>query len=192
MQFNIHNGNGRRDYPSWNTRVRILAVDSEGNAQENEFDFNGEVFERSPRFIRGGHTFRLRPQRPLAVLAALAFKVKLLPTLLTAEEAQSEWGQELIVPLWPKLARRFESLSSPLADKDTSVKPGPVNGWSFTEMQILCRECGVGNGSSNPSRSSFTVETNQQTLDAAMAKIQEMRTRSNGTTAQAPTAKKKS
>ena len=47
MQFNVFNGNGRRDYPSWNTRVKILAVDAEGNARESEFDFNGEVFERS-------------------------------------------------------------------------------------------------------------------------------------------------
>jgi hypothetical protein len=188
VQFNIHNGNGRRDYPAWNTRVRILAVDAEGNARENEFDFNGEVFERSPRFIRGGHTYRLRPVRPLAVLAALAFKLKLLPALLTAEEAQSEWGQELIVPLWPQLSRRFDNLASPLAEKDRSLKPGPVHGWSFTELQILCRECGVASGSSSQSRPSLTVETSQQALDAAMARITEMRQRASGNPA--PTKKK--
>ncbi len=193
MKFNVFNGSGRREYPSWNTRVRILAVDSEGNAVEGEYDFNGEVFERSPRFIRGGHTFRLRPVRPLAVLAALAFKLKLLPALLTAEEAQSEWGQELIVPLWPKLARRFDNLASPLAEKDHSVKPGPINGWSFTELQVLCRECGVASGPSSPSRPSLTVETSQQALDAAMAKITEMRQRANGANGSlspAPTKKK--
>jgi hypothetical protein len=192
VQFNIHNGNGRRDYPAWNTRVRILAVDAEGNARENEFDFNGEVFERSPRFIRGGHTYRLRPLRPLAVLAALAFKLKLLPALLTAEEAQSEWGQEMIVPLWPKLSRRFDNLASLLAEKDRSVKPGPINGWSFTELQIICRECGVASGSSSPSRPNLTVETSQQALDAAMAKITEMRQRASSSPNPAPTTKKKS
>jgi hypothetical protein len=164
MQFNVFNGNGRREYPSWNTRVRILAVDAEGKVRENEFDFNGEVFERSPRFIRGGLTYRLRPQRPLAVLAALAFKVKLLPALLSPEEAQSEWGKELITPLWPQLSRFFDNLASPLAEKDQSVKPGPVNGWSFTDLQFICRECGVAS-SSSPTRSSLTVETSQQALD---------------------------
>jgi hypothetical protein len=149
VQFNIHNGNGRRDYPAWNTRVRILAVDAEGNAVEGEWDFNGEMFERSPRFIRGGHTYRLRPVRPLAVLAALAFRLKLLPALLSAEEVQSEWGQELIVPLWAQVSRRFDNLASPLAEKDRSVKPGPVHGWSFTELQVLCRECGVASGSTS-------------------------------------------
>lgn len=192
MQFNIHQADGRRDYPAWNTRVRILAVDPDGNARENEFDFNGEVFQRSPRFVRGGHTYRLRPERPLAVLAALAYKVKLLPTLLTAEEAQSDWGQELLIPLWPHLCRRFQNISSPLADKDTSVKPGPVNGWSFTEMQILCRECGTAGSSNGPSRPNLVIDVNQQTLDAALAKINEMRQRA-GTTSPSPTpvAKKK-
>jgi len=192
VKFNVFNGNGRREYPSWNTRVRILAVDSEGNAVEGEYDFGGEMFERSPRFIRGGHTYRLRPVRPLAVLAALAFKLKLLPALLTAEEAQNEWGQELIVPLWPQLSRRFDNLASPLAEKDRSLKPGPVHGWSFTELQVLCRECGVASSSSSPTRPSLTIETNQQTLDAAMAKINEMRQRatSNGSPSPAPSKKK--
>src|SRR5262249_14545722 len=128
VKFNVFNGNGRREYPSWNTRVRILAVDAEGNAVEGEYDFNGEVFERSPRFIRGGQTYRLRPLRPLAVLATLGFKSKLLPAILTAEEAQSEWGKELIIPLWPQLSRRFANLASPLAEKDSTVQPGPLAG----------------------------------------------------------------
>jgi hypothetical protein len=37
MQFSVNNGNGRRDYPAWNTRVQILAVDNEGFAKEGAF-----------------------------------------------------------------------------------------------------------------------------------------------------------
>ena len=151
MQFNIHNGNGRRDYPSWNTRVKILAVDAEGNAREGEYDFGGEVFERLPRFIRGGHTYRLRPVRPLAVLAAMAFSSSSSPPSSPPRRPKATWARNSSFPTGPSWSRRFDNLSSPLADKDTSVKPSPINGWSFTELQVLCRECGVANGSNGAS-----------------------------------------
>jgi hypothetical protein len=186
VEFNIHQANGQRDYPAWRTCVRILAVDAQGRAREEEFDFGGEVFERSPRFLRNGQTYRVRPQRPLAVLAALAFKKKLLPSLLTGEEAQSEIGQELLTPLWPRLVRLFPNLASPLALKDESLKPHPVHGWSFTIPQVLCRECGVNTAPSGRNHSSSGLDFNvsPQALEAAAAKIAELRAKSSsGTTA---------
>src|SRR5947207_1633778 len=99
--LNINNVAGmRRDYPAWNTRAKIRKIDETGNVLQGQFAYGGEVVRVSPRYQKNGTNFRVRPERPAAFFAAWCHEFNLLPSPLTAEEAESAAGLELLQPLW--------------------------------------------------------------------------------------------
>lgn len=172
--------NASRTYPDWKRRGQIKKVDREGKIVEGEYACGGEVVRVSPRYLKSGRNFRVRPERPAAFFAAFCHERELLPTLLTPEECQEEWALELLDPLWEKAKHCFPKLESPHAACDDTV-PSHRNGFSFNILQVLVEDIGSVHSSNGRSSSGVIghVSTTSQMLDAARKKIAEMRGRSS-------------
>src|SRR4051794_32976773 len=105
--FSVNVPTTQKQYPQWNTRGRKKKKDEEGNLVQGEHSFGGEIVRVSPRFQKNGNNFRVRPERPAAFFAAYCYENGLLPERLTAEEAESDWGMELLEPLWQENQGQF-------------------------------------------------------------------------------------
>src|SRR5262245_63908770 len=88
----------RCGWPAWNKRARLRRVDSQRNVIPGEYACNGEHLRVSPRYMKNGACFRVRPERPAAFFAAWLHERGVLPTLLTAEECAQEWALDLLDP----------------------------------------------------------------------------------------------
>jgi hypothetical protein len=177
MPVNIHSLANRRAWPHWNMRGRIKRVSSQGDVIENEYGFGGEFVRVSPRFIKGGRTYRVRFERPAAALAAWLYEQSILPTRLSPEEAETEWGLELLDPFWAKYKGHFFKLESPFAACDDATQPSHRVGFSFCISQILVEEAGSVR-SSNGSHGGMMpahVQGNGENHEALRKKIEELR-----------------
>jgi hypothetical protein len=194
MPVNLSNvAASRTSWPAWNLRGRIKRVSSQGDIIENEHAVGGEFVRISPRFQRGGQHFRVRPERPAAFLAAWLYEQSILPTRLTPEEAESEWGLELLDPLWAKVKGHFYKLESPFAACDHGTQPSQRTGFSFCILQVLVEEVGSVR-SSNGSHGGMMpahVQGNGENHEALRKKIEEMRSRAGARPEQSTPAKGK-
>jgi hypothetical protein len=170
----------REKWPTWNQRGRIRKVSKNGDLVPSEFAFNGEVVQISPRYMKNGSNFRVRPERPAAFFAAFCHENELLPTQLTADECDQEWALELLDPLWAANKHRFFKLESPNAACDVGTQPSHRNGFSFCILQVLVEEMGgARTARSAPGTRLFGGGggTNGQAMEATKRKIEEMRAR---------------
>jgi len=115
MFSNVKAPNGTtRQYPQWNARGKIRKIDEEGNVVPREYSFGGEVCRISPRFQKSGSNYRVRPERAAAFFAAFCYENQLLPAALTPEESATDWGLEILEPLWEEKQVPVQRLGEPL------------------------------------------------------------------------------
>ncbi len=178
---NINNLNGiRREYPSWNERGRIRKVDEHGNFLEGQHAFGGEVVRISPRRLRNGANYRVRPERPAAFFAAFCAESGLLPTPLTPEESESDWGLEVLQPLWDAYKHHLPRLESPFAACDSATEPSLRAGYSFCLLQVLVELIGTARPSTSGPAARPAVNgsgLSSRLLDHLRKKIEEGRAR---------------
>jgi hypothetical protein len=169
----------RTNWPNWNQRGRIRAVDQQGHIIEGKYAFNGEAVRISPRYQRNGQNYRVRPERPAAFFAAWCYEHGLLPTLLTAEECEQEAMLELLDPLWEQYKVYFLKLESPMAACDTNTVPSHRNGFSFNVAQVLVEHLGTVRpvGSAGLSQPPVPASNVSKALDLLKKKIDEVRAR---------------
>jgi hypothetical protein len=166
----------RTNWPAWNLRGRIKKVSSQGDIIENEFAFGGEYVRISPRFVKGGRTYRVRPERPAMFFMFWCFEHGLLPTPLTAEECEADWAVEILDWLWNAEKHAFYKLESPFAACDHATQPSHRVGFSFCVPQVLVEEVGSVRSNGTPrAMISSAVPSNGQSLEAMKRKIEEMR-----------------
>jgi hypothetical protein len=193
MTVNIHQLANRRAWPHWNMRGRIKRVDSRGNVIEGEYGFGGEFVRVSPRFVKGGRTYRVRPERPAMFFMFWCHEHGLLPTPLTAEECEADWAVEILDWIWKVEKQSFYKLESPNAACDDATQPSPRVGFSFCISQILVEEVGSvrsskgGHGGMMPAH----VQGNGENHEALRKKIEEMRSRAGTRPEQSTPAKGK-
>lgn len=183
----------RTSWPAWNLRGRIKRVSSQGDIIENEYAFGGEFVRISPRFQRGGQNYRVRPERPAAFFAAWLYEQGILPTRLTPEEAESEWGLEMLDPFWAKYKGHFYKLESPNAACDVGTQPSHRTGFSFCILQVLVEEAGSIR-SSNGSHGGMMIahaQGNGENHDALRQKIEAMRAKAGRPDGNVPPKAKK-
>jgi hypothetical protein len=194
MSVNVHQlARSRTNWPAWNQRAKIKRVNAEGNLIPNEFAFGGEFVRISPRFVKGGRTYRVRFERPAPAFAAWLYEHGILPTRLSPEEAESEWGLELLDPFWAQYKGHFFKLESPNAACDVGTQPSHRTGFSFCISQILVEEAGSVRGSKG-SRGGMMpahVQGNGENHEALRKKIEEMRAKAGRPEGNAPTKSKK-
>jgi hypothetical protein len=183
----------RSNWPAWHLRGRVKRVSSQGDIIENEYAFGGEFVRISPRFVKGGRTYRVRFERPAAALAAWLYEQSILPTRLTPEEAESEAGLELLDPLWAKYKGHFYKLESPNAACDHATQPSLRTGFSFCVLQVLVEEVGSvrGRNGSHGSMMLAHVQGDGENHDALRKKIEELRARAGRPDGNSPTKGKK-
>jgi hypothetical protein len=194
MPVNLSNVTASRtSWPAWNLRGRVKRVSSQGDVIENEFGFGGEFVRISPRFVKGGRTYRIRFERPAVAFAAWLYEHGILPTQLMPEEAESEWGLELLDPFWAKYKGHFYKLESPNAACDLGTQPSHRTGFSFCISQILVEEAGSIRGSkgSHGSMMPAHVQGNGENHEALRKRIEEMRAKAGRPEGNAPTKGKK-
>jgi hypothetical protein len=183
----------RTNWPAWNLRGRIKRISSQGDIIENEYAFGGEFVRISPRFQRGGQNYRVRFERPAAAFAAWLFEQSILPTRLSPEEAESEWGMEFLDPFWSKYKGHFFKLESPNAACDLGTRPSHRSGFSFCILQVLVEEVGSIR-SSNGSHGGMMLahaQGNGENHEALRKKIEEMRAKAGRPDGNAPPKGKK-
>jgi hypothetical protein len=192
MAVNIHQLANRRAWPHWNMRGRIRRVDSDGNVIEG-YACGGEFVRVSPRFVKGGRTYRVRPERPAVFFAAWCFEHGLLPTPLTAEECEADWAVEILNWIWKIEKQAFYKLESPFAACDQATQPSPRVGFSFCISQILVEEAGSvrsskgGPGGMMPAH----IQGNGHDTEGLRKKIEEMRAKAGRPEGNVPTKGKK-
>jgi hypothetical protein len=193
MPVNIHSLANRRAWPHWNMRGRVKRVSSQGDVIENEYAFGGEYVRISPRFVKGGRTYRVRFERPAAAFAAWLYEQSILPTRLSPEEAESEWGLELLDPLWAKYNGHFYKLESPNAACDVGTQPSLREGFSFCISQILVEEVGSVRGSNGSQGGMMPahVQGNGENHEALRKRIEEMRAKAGRPEGNVPAKGKK-
>jgi hypothetical protein len=178
MSVNLSNvAASRTSWPAWNLRAKIKRVNAEGKLIPNEYACGGEFVRVSPRFVKGGRTYRVRPERPAVFFAAWCFEHGLLPTPLTAEECEADWAVEILDFLWNAEKQSFYKLESPNAACDDATKPSPRVGFSFCISQILVEEVGSVRGSkgSHGGMMPAHVQGNGENHEALRKRIEEMR-----------------
>lgn len=194
MAVNIHQlARSRTNWPAWNLRAKIKRVNAEGNLVPNEFAFGGEFVRISPRFVKGGQTYRVRFERPAAAFAAWLYEHGILPTQLMPEEAESEPGLELLDAFWDKYKAHFFKLESPNAASDMGTRPSHRTGFSFCILQALVEEVGSvrsGKGSHGGMMPAH-VQGNGENHEALRKKIEEMRAKAGARPDQSTPAKGK-
>jgi hypothetical protein len=193
MAVNIHQlARSRTNWPAWNLRAKIKRVNAEGNLIPNEYAFGGEFVRISPRFVKGGRTYRVRFEKPAAAFAAWLWEQDILPTRLTPEEAESEWGLELLDPLWAKYKGHFFKLESPNAAIDTATMPSHRTGFSFCILQALVEQVGSVR-SSNGSHGGMMIAHVQGNGDheALRKRIEELRAKAGRPEGNTPSKGKK-
>jgi hypothetical protein len=194
MQQNVKSlAPSRSSWPAWNLRGRIKRVDAQHNIVEGEYAFGGEFVRVSPRFQRGGQNYRVRPERPAAFFAAWLSEQGILPTRLTPEEAESEWGLELLDPFWAQYKGHFYKLESPNAACDLGTQPSHRTGFSFCILQVLVEAAGSvrGTNGSHGGRMPVDVRGNGENHEALRKKIEELRAKAGRADANPPTKGKK-
>ena len=194
MSVNLSNvAASRTNWPAWNLRGRIKRVDENNNVLENQWDCRSEYVRISPTFRLNGRTYRVRPERPAAFFMAWLYERDILPTLLTPEEAESEWGLELLDPFWAKYKGHFYKLESPNAACDVGTQPSHRTGFSFCILQALIEETGSIR-SSNGSHGGMMpahVQGNGENREALRKKIEEMRAKAGRPEGNVPAKGKK-
>ena len=183
----------RRDYPSWNTRAKIRKVDEAGNVLPGQHAYGGEAVRVSPRFLKNGTNFRIRPERPAVFFAAWCHENGLLPNPLTPEEAESAEGLELLEPLWDSYQQYFPKLESPFAACDEATQPSLRVGFSFNIFQVLVEPIGTMKSAARPGNRMVapTALGNGAAIESIAQRLAAMRARSNGSaTAGQPTPTK--
>jgi hypothetical protein len=194
MAVNIHQLAGSRtNWPAWNMRGRIKRVDSHGNVIEGEYAFGGEFVRVSPKYVKGGRTYRVRPERPAMFFMFWCYEHTLLPTPLTAEECEAGWAVEILDWLWNANKHVFYKLESPFAACDHATQPSHRVGFSFCIPQILVEETGSvrgskgGHGGMMPAH----VQGNGENHEALRKKIEEMRAKASRPEGNVPAKGKK-
>jgi hypothetical protein len=168
-------------------------IDSANNVVEREWACNGEYVRVSPRYMKNGSTFRVRPERPAAFFAAFLHERGLVPVLLTAEECEQEEVLQFLDPLWAKYSGAFYKLESPLAACDQATVPSHRNGFSFCVLQVLVEEVGTVQGGNGTPASLAALQTgaaNADHLDALRKQIELLRAKGGGTNGQPAKSKK--
>ena len=194
MAVNIHQLAGSRtNWPAWNLRAKIKRVNAEGNLIPNEYACGGEFVRVSPRFVKGGRTYRVRPERPAMFFMFWCYEHGLLPTPLTAEECEADWAVEILDWIWNVEKQAFYKLESPNAACDDATKPSPRVGFSFCISQILVEEVGSVRGSkgSHGGMMPAHVQGNGENHEALRKKIEEMRAKAGRPEGNPPTKGKK-
>src|SRR5262249_24060913 len=93
MSVNINQlAQSRTSWPAWNQRAKIKRVNAEGKLIPGEFACGGEAVRVSPRYLKNGASFRVRPERPAMFFMFWCHEHGLLPTPLTAEELEADWA----------------------------------------------------------------------------------------------------
>jgi hypothetical protein len=176
MPVNLSNVAASRTWPAWNLRGRLKRVDENNNVLENQWDCRSEYVRISPTFRLNGRTYRVRPERPAAFFMAWLYERDILPTLLTPEEAESEWGLELLDPFWAKYKGHFFKLESPNAVCD-STQPSHRVGFSFCVLQAQVELMGYARGSkgSHGGMMPAHVQGNGEHHEALRKRIEELR-----------------
>jgi hypothetical protein len=181
---NVHQvANSRREFPNWNLRGKIRKVDDQGNIVEGQYAYGGELVRVSPRYQKNGTNYRVRPERPASFFAQFCVEHGLLPTALTAEEAESDLGMEILQPLWDSYKSFLPKLESPYAACDVATEPSLKVGFSFCVMQILIEQ--IGSIRPSGTKPMLKVSVNGSApgpviLDSLRKKIEEMRARNSG------------
>lgn len=194
MSVNVNQlARSRTNWPAWNQRARIKRVTTEGNLVPNEYACGGEAVRVSPRHVKNGVNFRVRPENPVAFFAGWCYEAGLLPTRLTPEECEQEAVQAILDELWEAHKHHFSKLESPFAACDTATVPSPRTGFSFNIAQFLVEPLGTVHSSKGNGAASFGghVPTNGQNLDAIRKKIEDLRAKSGRPDANAPIKGKK-
>ena len=192
MAVNIHQLAGSRtNWPAWNLRAKIKRVNAEGKLIPNEYACGGEFVRVSPRFVKGGRTYRVRPERPAMFFMFWCLEHGLLPTPLTAEECEADWAVEILDFIWNAEKHSFFKLASPFASCDHATQPSHRVGFSFCVPQVLVEEVGSVRGNGTPRAMIGAVPSNGQSLEAMKRKIEEMRAKAARPEGNAPTKGKK-
>lgn len=191
MPTNLNSlASSRTSWPHWNQRGRVKRVDSHSNIIEREWACNGEFVRISPRYVKNGSTYRIRPERPAAFFAAWLYERSLLPMLLTGEECEAEWALEILDPLWAAHKGNFFKLESPNAACDHATKPSHRVGFSFCILQVLVEQVGAVRGSNGVHAGMMSSGAlGNGDNEALRKKIEEMRAKAGRTDSTPPKKK---
>lgn len=108
----------------------------------------GELVRISPRFRQGGTSFRVAPEKPAAYFAAWCVDNAVLPTPMTADEAQSDAGLQILAPLFQACLQYFEGIE-PTGQEPNSI-PDLTSGYSYLVPQVLVERLGYVEGQAKP------------------------------------------
>lgn len=171
MSNTTNGGNGRTPVSqTWTTRAKVRKATTSGEVVPNEFSFGGELVRVSPRFRNTGNgNFRVSPERPAAFFAAFCVENAIIPAM-TAEEAESDAGREVLAPVFAACVQYFHGLEPTGTEKDSQADL--KTGFSFLVPQVLVQKIGFADVASRAAI--------QPTVNAALAadvakKLEEMR-----------------
>jgi hypothetical protein len=194
MAVNIHQlARSRTNWPAWKLRAKIKRVNAEGNLIPNEYACGGEAVRVSPRFVKNGVNFRVRPENPALFFALYCYERGVLPIRLSPAECQEEWALEILDEFWEENKHRFPKLESPFAASDTATTPSPRTGFSFNIPQFLVEPIGTVHSSKTNGAAAFSgpVPTNGENHEALRKKIEELRAKAGRPEGNAPAKGKK-
>jgi hypothetical protein len=159
---------------SWTTRAKVRKATPSGTVTA-EYVAGGEVVRVSPRYSKHGTNFRVTPERPAVYFANWAAENGMMPAI-TAEEAESEQGRQILAPLFEKCQQYFQGIEPAVLGGEAEAKPDLTNGFTFLVQQVTVERIGFattgGTAAVQPTVSADTVQEMAKRIEEMRAKHQ--------------------